>query len=590
MTIDRYFQDELAFLRESGQEFSQHFPQLTSYLSDRSNDPDVERLLEGFALLTGRIREKIDDQLPEVTQSLLTLLWPNFLRQVPSMTILQMDPVPGAISERQTVESGSMVESVPKFGTKCMFRMAYDVDVFPMSVTKVQHDVSKEKSIVVIQLRTLNGEGIKDIGLQSLRFFLGGADYSAQTINLWLHRYLNVASVRSPGSSDSIPLADGAIKQVGMDRTEDVLPYPPNAFVGYRLLQEFYAFPEKYRFFDALDVPLSHLPNDTDTFELVLDFSRPMPPDVRVGKESFALHCAPAINLFPHDSEPMLLDAKRQEYLVQPARRDGGEIEIFSIEKVTGWSPSKDGKSGGISRDYSRFESFAHEIERVDGRASVYFRERVRQSISGEELDRLLSFVREDELSQIADGETVSVELICTNGVAPHDLSVGDVCVPTQDIPSFVNPGNLTRPTMPRYPIVDGTLQWQLISALSLNYLSLQSADALRTILSIYDYNAKVDRQREREAQQRLAAIEKIESRTVDRLFAGLPVRGMRTEMHIQERKFACEGEMFMFASVLAEFFALYASINSFHELIVKGIDAGEEYRWTARIGNQPVL
>lgn len=591
MSTARYFQDELSYLKESGEEFAQYFPKLTRYLSSKSTDPDVERLLEGFAFLTSRLREKIDDHLPEVTQSLLTLLWPNFLRPVPSMTIMEFKPVPGSISEAQVLEKGTEIESIEIDGTICSFTTSYETEILPLKITNVNHDISRDASVITICFKTLADEGIHSINLHNLRLYFGGSTYSAITSNLWLHRYLHKATVKSSvDSDDGIQINKENIIQVGFKVDEDVLPYPKNAFDGYRLLQEYFSLPQKYFFVDFLDIPLSHIKSGQSDFVLSLEFSRPIPPDVRIYKDSFKLHCVPAINLFEHDAEPILLDGRRLEYLIEPAMRDASDIDVFEVTSVTGWVPNNDGKSGGISRKFGRFESFAHEIERVEGRSVVYFRERVRQAISGERIDRLITFVREDETISIREGETISMRLLCSNGKAPSGLAVGEISRPTHTTPSFVTPRNITRPSEPCYPVVDGTLQWQLISALSLNYLSLQDADALRSILHVFDFGSKVDRQREREAVRRLEGIQSIQSATVDRLFKGLPVRGMRSTIEMKESHFASEGEMYLFATVLAQFFALYSTINSYHELVVNGLEAGEEYRWMARIGNQPLI
>lgn len=588
MTTARYFQDELDHLRRAGDEFAREYPQLTKYLSSRSTDPDVERLLEGFAFLTSRLREKIDDQLPEVTQSLLMLLWPNFLRPIPSMCIMEYAPIPGAITEVQSVPAGSEVLSVPVDGTICRFRLASDLEVAPLRLDGVRHELSRAASVVTLSLSTLAEEPIRSIGLKRLRLHMAGAAYGAQSLNLWLHRYLRRATLGAGGAVLALNPSD--VQPVGLGRADAILPYPENAFSGYRLLQEFFALPEKFAFVDITIPTLAHLPEQATRVDLVLEFERPLPPDVRVDAGTFRLHCAPAINLFSHDAEPILLDGKRTEYPVVPARLDGSEIEVYSIDEVTGWLPVADGRSGGISRVYDRFESFTHEIERVEGRMAVYFREKVRQHIAGTRLDRQLSFQREDEAQAHRADETISVRLTCSNGGAPAFLGLGDICRPTREVPSFVIPTNVTRPTQPSYPLVDGTLQWQLISALSLNYLSLQDPVALRNILMAFDFPAKVDMQRERGAKARLEGIESLASERVDRLFRGLPVRGMRSTLRMRESRFASDGEMFLFASVLAEFFALYATVNSFHELVVQGIEQGEEYRWPARIGNQPLI
>lgn len=589
MSVARYFQDELDTLRVFGETFTKYHPKLASYLSERSTDPDVERLLEGFALLTARLRAKIDDQLPEVTQSLLMLLWPNFLRPVPSMCILQMTPVPGALSERGVVRKDNVYIDSPRIdGTSCRFAPTRDVEILPLALRPPRHDVSREKSVVTLPLATLAGEPVSRLAMTGLRFFLGGGFYSASTLNMWMHSYLGAVLVRAPGG-DVLRLDGSAVRQGGIEAEDAVLPYPQTAFDGYRLLQEFYALPEKFLFLDLPEIPTAHI-GEADGFDLVFEFTRPLPPDVRIDARSFQLHCVPAVNLFPHDSEPFTLTGKRTEYPVVPADRDGSEVEVFSIDTVTGWIEGDDETRSRARRHYPRFESFEHEIERADDRTSLYFREKVRQHVSGDRLDRLISLFREDELSLVGRGESISVGLTCSNGQAPHRLAVGDLNVPGSPIPAFVSVSNLTRPTRTRYPVIDGALQWQLISALSLNYLSLENADALRMMLRIYDFDALVDRQRERQAHQRQEGLVSIRTAPVDRMFRGLPVRGMRSVIEMRESRFSGEGEMFLFSTVLAEFFRLYATVNSFHELVVKGLETGEEYRWTARIGNQPLI
>jgi len=593
MAFNRYFQDELDYLRRSGAEFATYFPKLSTYLSDRSNDPDVDRMLEGFAFLTARLREKIDDELPEVTQTLISLLWPNYLRPIPSMCIMRLDPVPGAIDERQVIEAGAMISS-DSDNAPCQYRTGADAEILPLKVTGARCDTSREASIITLDLTSLNDEPLDSIGMEKLRFYFGNSDFSALYLNLWIHRYLGSARIEygGEGLQPSVRvLEQSSIRRGGLEADEALIPFPNNTFPGYRLLQEYYAFPQKYYFVTITDLPPP--PPEARTIRLVLEFTRPLPPDVRVDADSFQLHCVPAINLFEHDATPILLDGKRLSYLVGPAGRDAGEYDVFQVEEVTGWrSGGDDGTGGGegLTRTYHRFESFHHEVERVDGREAVYFRELVRQHISGEGLQRHISFVGEDEKISSRSRETISMRLTCTNGFAPLALRIGDVSVPGYGMPAYVSPRNISKPTAPLYPVVDGTLQWMLISCLSLNYLSLLSRDAIRTILSTYDFGARVDRQREREARQRLDGILDIETHTTDRLFKGLPVRGMQSTLTIKESNYASEGEMYLFTTILAEFFSLYSTINSFHHLKVIGTENGEVYEWTPKIGRQPLL
>ncbi|GAL20894.1 protein ImpG/VasA [Vibrio maritimus] len=137
MSSSKYFQDELTYLREAGSEFAQYHPKLTQFLSEGTFDPDVERLLEGFAFLTGRIREKIDDELPELTQSLMTLLWPHYMRSVPSMCVTELTPHVGGLSEKTVVKRGAEMASEQVEGTQCLFQTCYDVDLYPISIAEL---------------------------------------------------------------------------------------------------------------------------------------------------------------------------------------------------------------------------------------------------------------------------------------------------------------------------------------------------------------------------------------------------------------------------------------------------------------------
>lgn len=91
----RYYEEEMRYLKEAGLEFSKAHPDRAAMLNlDRvgTRDPYVERLFEGFAFLTGRIRQKLDDDFPELTEGLVNMLWPHYLRMIPSLTVLELIP------------------------------------------------------------------------------------------------------------------------------------------------------------------------------------------------------------------------------------------------------------------------------------------------------------------------------------------------------------------------------------------------------------------------------------------------------------------------------------------------------------------
>jgi type VI secretion system protein ImpG len=180
--------------------------------------------------------------------------------------------------------------------------------------------------------------------------------------------------------------------------------------------------------------------------------------------------------------------------------------------------------------------------------------------------------------------------LTCTNRQLPVELGVGDICVATDSSPTFASFENITIPSQPLRPVLDGSLLWTLISNLSLNYLSLLSKDALCSVLRAYDFKALVDRQAERVSRLRLNGILNIESMPTDRLIYGMPIRGLKSTITLDQEAFGSEGELFLFGTVLSKFFSLYASINSFHELIVINSTNKEEYSWGIQEGMQPLI
>ncbi|RLK51712.1 type VI secretion system protein ImpG [Alkalispirillum mobile] len=586
--LNRYFRDELNYLRQEGREFAQAYPQLSQFLSERGDDPDVERLLEGFAFLTGRMREKVEDEFPELTHSLIALLWPHYLRPVPSMAIVRFDPRWHALRSGHRLARGTLLTSAPVQGVPCRFRTSRDVTLYPLAVAGVDTARTRRRSRVTLSLRVHSDQPLAELQPDPLRLFLGGDGYTARTLYLWLQHYLEGIDLVVSGHRSFLP-AD-SITAVGFQRDEAVLPYPRNSFQGYRILQEYLCLPDAFRFLDlrGLSDALPHWP--AERFELTFRFARTLPVEARVQAEHFQLHCAPAVNLFEQDADPIDLTGERAEYRIVPGGRNPDHCEIYSVDSVAGWVTTGNGRFRGKPRRYAPFESFQHQLERDRGGEGCYYRVRLRESLRNDGFDHDIAFVRDNEVQRPGDQETVSLRLTCTNRRLPEALAVGDISDFADDTPALVEVHNVTRPTPTLRPQLGGELLWTLISNLALNYLSLLHTDALRSVLRAYDFRALVDRQAERASQQRLAGIRGIETSAIDRLHRGVPVRGMRSVVTLDEAALGDEGGLYQFGCVLARFFALYASINAFHELQVVNLKNQERYTWKWQPGQQPLM
>ncbi|MBF8224193.1 type VI secretion system baseplate subunit TssF [Halomonas sp. 328] len=585
---NRYYRDELDYLRRQGREFAESHPGLCRFLAEQSVDPDVERLLEGFAFLSGRVREKIEDEFPELTHSLISMLWPNYLRPVPSMTIIQFTPHRHSLSHAQRVARGTYLASREVQGESCRFRTCHELMLYPLTHAGMEVHHSREASVVELGLKTHGSQPLDGLGIEDLRLYLGGSDYTAKTLYLWFNHYLARIELEVDGSVLTLP--PQAVTPVGFSQDDSLLPYPRNVYQGYRILQEYLCFPEAFQFIDikGMGQQLSGVVGN----EVVLrfTFSRTLPADARVREENLALHCTPAINLFLHDADPIDLRGKSSEYRIVPSGRSAAHHEVFSVDAVEGWLEGGVANRRGEHRRYVPFESFEHQVERDRGRQFFYYRIRIRDSLRGDGFDHDISFVRGDERECQGLSETISLTLTCSNRELPEQLAAGDICVPTEESPAFAEFRNISKPTPSMRPSLDGGLLWTLISNLSLNYLSLLDRDALCSVLRAYDFRAGVDRQAERVAQKRLSSIIDIQTRPVDRLYRGFPVRGLRTNMTLDQAAFGGEGELYQFASVLSRFFSLYASINSFHELHVTNHHNRERYSWNLQPGQQPLM
>ncbi|WP_421326770.1 type VI secretion system baseplate subunit TssF [Aeromonas veronii] len=588
MSLEHYFRDELAFLRLQGREFADSYPELTRFLSEQNTDPDVERLLEGFAFLTGNLRAKIEDEFPELTHGLLNMLWPNYLRPVPSMTIMQFSVIPGAIAQPALVRQGCQLDSLPIDDVTCHFQTCHDAWVYPAEMRQITAQSGNDLSAISLDIALHAPLPLSELQLNKLRFFLGGDSYTAYELYFWLSNQLSYIELEIDGKR--FRQEAKALKSVGFERDDALLPYPNNVYSGYRILQEYFCFPESFLFFELSGGEWPKQPLPVSEFKIHFCFDRPLPAELKIRPDSFMLNCVPAINLFQHDSEPVNLNGRQAEYPLKASYRYADSFEIFSVDQVEGWVEGNMGRSRGTPRIYQPFESFQHQIERAKQRLALYYRVRVRESVSGDGFEHSLSFVRGDETTTVDLDESISVTLTCTNRSRAARLKVGSICVPTGSSPSFATFRNLIRPTRPLRPALDGSLHWTLISNLSLNYVSLLRRDALVQVLRTYDFPALHDKQAEQASRKRLAGIEEIETKPVDRLVRGMPVRGLKSVLSIRQSAFGSEGELYLFSTVLAHFFSLYASVNAFHLLEVVNLDNKERYQWPVQIGQHSLM
>jgi type VI secretion system protein ImpG len=590
MTFNRYYQDELTFLREMGKEFAAAHPDAAHFLADRGSDPDVERLLEGFAFLTGRLRQKIDDELPEVTHSMMGLLWPHYLRPIPSITLMQFTPSRGTTKERLIIPRGVDVDSVPVEGTPCRFRTTAQVTLDPVEIVEASLETPAAGAWSIrLRMKTAPGVKLTQLRLDRLRFFLAGEPTVTSALYLLFARSVaevTAASVAGGRVLATTVLPPDSITMAGFSDDEALFPYPTQSFPGYRLIQEYFAFPQKFLFLEIGNLERLADLGGEDMFDIVVRLAHPPRTSFRISAQNFLMGCTPAVNLFERDGDPIVIEHDKTEYLVRASGRDPSHYEIYSVDSVVGFA-----QGTAEPRTYPGFYTFLQKPRGTGANDDLlYHYPRLRPAVVGDGTETYLSFFSAKGEAALPPTENVSIRLTCTNRRLPRSLRVGDIATPTTTSPEFARFRNISNVTGSVSPPLEGDLHWRLISHLTLNYQSLTSVEALRTILSLYNFQALYDRQAARENELKLEGIRSVRAVPQDALFKGSPVRGLHTTVELAEQSFAGEGDLVLFASILNEFLALYASVNSFSRLTVRNAQSGEVYAWSPRLGRQNIL
>jgi type VI secretion system protein ImpG len=579
--FSKYYLSELTYLREMGRAFGLANPTIAGLLVERGADPDVERLLEGFSFLTARIRERVEDDIPEMVHVLTDLLLPHYLRPLPACTILEFTPQMRALRGRSRVPAGSEVAAQPLDGTSCIFRTTSDVDLLPLTLEEARLDKSSTTAPVLRLSFQTNEQGRTEVFKSgSLRLFIHAELATSALILLWLLRYCRAVEVRL-GSGSSVWLPPGAIQPTGFDRQFRMLPWP-RASEGYRQLQEYFTLPEKFLFFDVNQLERVAAVAE-ERFELAFHLERPPPLEARIGRDMFRLHCTPAINLFSASAHPLRHHTLDGEHLLRASDMDPKHSEVYSVDSVTGLQA---GRNERII--YRPFFDFVHGAG--EGGEPAFYRLRRTPSPIDDGIDTYLSLETARDVVPSLSDKTLSVDLTCTNRSLPVRLQVGDICQATFTSPTQARFKNITPVSRPARAPLGTELHWRLLSHLAINQHSLADAAVLRRLLELYNFHAITDDLTGRANRLRTNAVRAVDVRACTRFLEGVPVRGNRTTLELDETSFMGTGDAFLFGCILDALLASNVTLNAFNELVLRLQPSQMEYTWLPRNGNQMIL
>ncbi len=604
------YERELAYMRQMGAEFGAKYPRVASRLllePDRCEDPHVERLIESFAFLAARVHLRLDDDLSEVTSALLQLIYPHYLRPLPAMSVaeFQVDPTQGKQSAGIIIPRGTQLISKRTVeGMPCRFRTSYPVELWPVTFAECNWRQPEQiasplrvpgaAALLRILLRAGEDIALASTGMRSLRFYLAGDNAVTFTLYELLSRDCVRIAVRHPKHPGKvIELSPECLEPCGFSEEESVLPYTRRSFDGYRLLQEYFSFPEKFLFFRLSGLEALEDLAATDEVEILVyikRFDRPersQSLEVGVSNSTLRLGCTPIVNLFAHAAEPILLSHTQHEYRVVPDTRHQQMMEVFSVDSVLATSPSRR-MTTPIDPLYAfRFQS-------LSASRGVFWHSIRRYSMLGDRRPSEMYLSLADlngELSE-PNAEVLTLQCTCSNHDLPSRLnfnaSEGDFDASGYGVVQSIRA--LHRPTPSHEPPRGKGQMWRLISQLSLNHLSLSEAGlpALQEILRVHNFSESPH------LETQIGSITGMESRREFALVRGengsSPARGTRVDMQMDERQFA-GGGAYLFATVLDRFLGLYASLNSFCQLSVTTSLRKEVLgEWHPRAGSRALL
>lgn len=594
-----YYERELTFIREMGAQFAKKYPKIAGRLllePDKCEDPHTERLIEAFALLSGRIHKKIDDDFPEITESLMNIIYPHYINPVPSMSIVRFDPMGKNIPETgYVIPKGTALFSKPINGTPCRFTTTQKVQLMPVEVVSAQLDTPRTLTSGAVQairldLKTFNNLSFTKIRWDHLRFYLNGPHQ--HVFHLYEMLFNNVCHIEfelngKKSGDKTVALPPDMIRPVGFEPKEGMLPFSKRSFPGYLLLFEYFCFPEKFLFFDLMGMDkLAGIPSG-DTATLWIYLNRSTKADLLVNRETLCLNTAPVVNLFKKIAEPIRISHRKTQYRVIADMRRQNATEIYSVNSVTASTHA----SMGDQVDYKPFYSLRHHLgEMGAGEGQVFWH--IKRNASNKKDDSgtevYLSFSDLNLQPAHPGNDILTISATCTNRGLPSRLPFGDpggdfnmeTAAPVSKIISLI------KPTSTRRPFLDGALQWRLISHLSLNYMSLVEGGetALKEILTLYDFDHSLS------SKQQINGIVSLDTRHVTKRIGASFVRGIRISLTLDEDKYVGTG-LYLFASVLERFMAQYVSVNSFSQFAARTLQREEPLKiWPPRSGNQILL
>ncbi len=597
-----YFVQELDALRKQGVEFAHDHPRAARALAmsseGRSRDPQVELLLESFAFLSARLQQQVEQDEALLPNAMLAELYPHLEAPLPTMMVAEVD----VKSDGANFANGAVLERGRHFSAQtrsevdmpldCRFRTCFNTPLLPLEVVDIsltsinQYETlssdSRVHSVLKVKIRNLGKEPIQDFKFDALRFYIDSEVQHASALYDLFALDCLTATVHIPGEAHPRPPHENALRWLGFADDEAALLQGYGSHPGYRLLQEYFAFPEKFQFFEVAGIQLD---GAIQEFDLLFILSATPRRELSFSRQSLRLNCIPLINLFSHRLTPLALDQHHFEYRLVADQPHHRYHEIYAIEELVSIRPNCSPRP--------LYPCFAlGDFATIDQQDYFYVSRRVQSQVSSVPgTETYASFLDPDFDPYQPSEEVIGGRVLCTNRRLAEQLQIGDSL--TLEGPGAVRGIRIiSKPSPHQSPQLLGNKPWALISQLSLNHLSLsgnaQGLEALKSILRLHIGRTGSLGWKQIDSLIAMHCRPVVRHRGDDGWRGFVPC--LHVHLTIDNKRFGT-GNPVLFAEVLRRFLALYASVNTLLEVSLETLDKkGTIKKWSPLAGAQPIL
>lgn len=545
-----YFEAEMRLLREAAHEFAESNPEIASQLNLKSHqswNPHVERLLEGVAYLTAQIKQRLDDDIPEICETLLMQLWPNFLRHFPAATILQFQSRAGHMQKNYPLPENFAVQSTiideDKNKVICQFRTTRAITIHPIQVKRVLLDEINGKSVIKIIIQADHGVTLNELTLHDLDFYLHADSTVALTVYYAIIAATEKIKISFPNNiEDNQLLPKNFIKANLNNFDQPLVPPSAKSFYGLQLLQEYFSFREKFYFVTLYGLDKIKIPDSCQEMEISIYTELLFPKEYTLKNNIFLLNCVPAINLFQKNSEPIKQNIHLAEYPIIADINKQEAILIYSVDEVHGIDDNT-----GKRQEYVAMTSFFHQ------KSGKNFYHLTQRQVNKKQPSLFLRVNRQQK--NIA--ETLSCAITASNGHYPRlFLQENSLIQAIKNLPEFIDIHSVLKPSVMLLPPTHEQFRWNLIAHLSLNIEAINEINKLRELLNLYDWTDRKDNRR------RIEGLRELKIHQSRHIVHGTLQQCLEFHLAVQENFYLSMGDIYLFGEILHQFFSMYSPIN----------------------------